>query len=44
VGSHEPAGRVVDLGPDAEKEGKIKIGDRVGSTNVSSDYWLPLPY
>jgi D-arabinose 1-dehydrogenase-like Zn-dependent alcohol dehydrogenase len=34
VGSHEPAGLVVELGPDAEKEGKIKIGDRVGSTNT----------
>lgn len=43
VGSHEPAGTIVALGADAQKEGKLKIGDRVGSTNVRRAPWLPLP-
>lgn len=30
VPSHEPAGTVVALGPQAQAEGKWKIGDRVG--------------
>lgn len=34
VGSHEPAGVIVKLGPQAEKDGKVKIGDRVGSINT----------
>ena len=34
VGSHEPAGVVVKLGPQAETDGKVKIGDRVGSINT----------
>lgn len=34
IGSHEPAGVVVALGPDAEKDSKVKIGDRVGSINT----------
>ena len=33
VGSHEPVGEVVKLGPDAGKAG-IKLGDRVGSINT----------
>lgn len=35
IGSHEPVGVVVKLGPKAESDGRIKIGDRVGSINVS---------
>lgn len=35
IGSHEPAGVVVKLGPKAESEGVVKLGDRVGSINVS---------
>lgn len=34
IGSHEPAGVVVALGPDAEKDGSVQIGDRVGSINT----------
>lgn len=29
TGSHEPAGTVVALGDDAEREGKLKVGMRV---------------
>jgi propanol-preferring alcohol dehydrogenase len=35
IGSHEPAGVVVKLGSKAESEGVVKVGDRVGSINVS---------
>ncbi|WVQ63959.1 uncharacterized protein L199_002116 [Kwoniella botswanensis] len=31
VGSHEPAGTVVALGEEAEKIGKVKVGDRVAA-------------
>lgn len=34
IGSHEPAGIVVKLGPKAESEGLVKVGDRVGSINT----------
>lgn len=34
VGSHEPAGIVVKLGKKAEEDGKVKLGDRVGSINT----------
>lgn len=34
IGSHEPAGVVVKVGPQAEKEGRVKVGDRVGSINT----------
>ncbi|UZJ55813.1 hypothetical protein CBS101457_005133 [Exobasidium rhododendri] len=34
IGSHEPAGVVVKLGPKAESEGLVKVGDRVGSINT----------
>lgn len=34
IGSHEPAGVIVQMGPDAEKLGKVKVGDRVGSINT----------
>jgi hypothetical protein len=40
VGSHEPAGVVVKLGPKAESEGTVKLGDRVGSINVSIKGYL----
>ena len=31
TGSHEPAGTIVALGPDAEKEGQVKVGQRVAA-------------
>ena len=31
TGSHEPAGTIVKLGPDAEKEGQVKVGQRVAA-------------
>ena len=34
IGSHEPAGIVVKVGSEAEKNGNIKPGDRVGSINT----------
>lgn len=36
IGSHEPAGVIVKTGAEAEKNGGVKVGDRVGSINVSS--------
>lgn len=43
IGSHEPAGIVVKLGADAEKLGKFKIGDRVGSINTYHPCWKCQP-
>ncbi|KAK9899837.1 alcohol dehydrogenase [Cystobasidium minutum MCA 4210] len=34
TGSHEPAGTIVAMGPDAEKLGKQKVGDRIGAENM----------
>lgn len=34
IGSHEPAGVVVKLGPKADSERIVKVGDRVGSINT----------
>ncbi len=34
VGSHEPFGRIVAFGPKADRNGELKIGDRVGSINT----------
>ncbi|CEH17251.1 Alcohol dehydrogenase, class V [Ceraceosorus bombacis] len=34
IGSHEPAGVVVALGPEAMSAGKVKVGSRVGSINT----------
>lgn len=32
TGSHEPAGEVVSLGSEAEKDGRVAVGDRVAGT------------
>ena len=35
IGSHEGAGFLAKLGSEAEKKGILKVGDRVGTLNVS---------
>ena len=32
TGSHEPAGTIVQLGEEAEREGKVKVGMRVAGS------------
>lgn len=32
TGSHEPAGEVVALGEEAEKDGRVSVGDRVAGS------------
>lgn len=39
IGSHEPVGVVVKLGKNAEKRGKLQLGDRVGSINTYHPCW-----
>ena len=34
VGSHEPVGRIVAFGKNGDRNGELKIGDRVGSINT----------